>query len=69
MGFLEPKTKADCDRAIAGLEGQIASIKADIARMKGNPGYGPAAIAGAKASLENRKGELAKMKALRRTLK
>lgn len=69
MGFLDPKTKADCDREIARLEGQIASQKASLARMKGNPGYGPAAIASAKASIENSKGELAKMKALRRTLK
>jgi hypothetical protein len=69
MGFLDPKTKADCDREIARLEGVIASNKASIARMKGNPGFGPGAIASAKASLENHKGELAKMKALRRTLK
>lgn len=69
MGFLDPKTKADCDRKIASLEGEIATRKANLARMKGNPGYGPSAIAMAKASIENYKGELAKLKALRRTLK
>ena len=69
MGFLDPKTKADCDRKIASLEREIASRKASLARMKGNPGYGPTTIAMTKAGIENYKGELAKLKALRRTLK
>lgn len=69
MGFLDPKTKAECDREIARLEGQLASQKATLARMKGNPGYGPVAIASVKESIESTKGQIAKMKALRRTLK
>ncbi len=66
-----PKTKADCDYKIADLQGQIAYQKARIASMpNGKAGSAEACNKGlARHQLANLQAELAKLKALRKTLK
>ena len=67
---MEPKTKADCDRLIAREEGLLAQKKRVYEEMKGaGSGYSKSTLAAQKASIETTKGEIAKLKAIRRTLK
>ena len=68
---MNPKTKADCDYAIANKQGQIAHMKATIASMpNGKPGSSEACNKGvARSQLANMQAELARLKALRKTLK
>lgn len=66
-----PKTKADCDREIASVQSLIAHQKARIASMpNGKPGSSEACNKGlARYQLANSQAELARLKALRKTLK
>jgi methylaspartate ammonia-lyase len=61
---MSPKTKADCDQQIANLQKQIAQRKAYIANVPdaGNKAAG-------RRDLARLQGELAELKALRKTLK
>lgn len=65
-----PKTKADCDRQIATVQSQIAHAKARIASMpNGKPGSSEACNKGqARHELANLQSELARLKALRKSL-
>ena len=66
-----PKTKAECDRAIASKQGEIAHMKATIASMpNGKPSSSEACNKGmARHRLAGLQAELASLKALRKTLK
>lgn len=66
-----PKTKADCDNEIARVQSQIAYQKARIASMpNGKAGSAEACNKGvARHQLANSQSELARLKALRKTLK
>lgn len=62
-----PKTKADCDKEIARLEGSIARTKALLSEAKrGKNGYNPGSL---EMSIANMKAEIAKLKAHRKSLK
>ena len=65
-----PKSKADCDREIARVQGQIAYMKARISSMpNGKPGSSEACNKGqAKHQLANLQSELARLKAQRKSL-
>lgn len=71
MGLGSPKTKAECDSRIANVQGLIAHQKARIASMpNGKPGSAEACNKGqARHILANHQAELARLKALRKTLK
>lgn len=63
-----PKTKADYDREIARAESTLAMWKQSYTFMKGHPeNYTRQAIADEKMKVERAKGEVARLKALRRT--
>lgn len=67
---MDPKTKADCDRAIARAEETLAWRKKIYEEMKSRPGnYSKEAIGAEKAKVEYEKGQVKKLKALRKTLK
>lgn len=66
---MSPKTKAECDKAIIQKTKQLADCKNYIAQMKAQYGANSSAVNTGKISLERVKGELAKLKALRKTLK
>ena len=70
MGY-SPKTKADCDRWISTAESNLLTAKTTYERVKaGYPvNYSKQAVADAKIKVEQAKAELAKYKALRKTLK
>lgn len=71
MGLGSPKTKAECDRQIASVQANIAHVKATIASMpNGKPGSAEACNKGQmRHTLANHQAELARLKALRKTLK
>lgn len=76
MGFFSmlmgnPSTKAECDQLIGELQGDIERKKARIASMpNGKPGSSEACNKNQeKYQLGNLKAELAKLKAMRKTLK
>ena len=70
IGFANPKTKAECDERIGVVQGDIARKKAYIAAMpNGKPNSSEACNKNvAKMELAGMKAELAKLKALRKTL-
>jgi hypothetical protein len=71
MGLGSPKTKAACDRDIAAVQSRIAEFKARIASMpNGKPGSAEACQkAQMRQTLANYQADLARLKALRKTLK
>ena len=70
MGY-SPKTKAECDRWISTAESNLQTAKATYERMKAAcpVNYSKQAVAEQKIRVEQAKAELAKYKALRKTLK
>ena len=66
---MSPKTKAECDKAILQKTKQIADCKTHMAMMKAQYGANSAGVNHSKITLERLKGELAELKALRKTLK
>ena len=58
-----PSTKAECDEKIAWLKGTIAK---EQALLKGNNGYGKDSL---RMSIANKKAEIAKLQAHKKTLK
>lgn len=66
---MNPKTKADCDKTILRTQERITEAKTYLATMKAQFGSNSPAANNAKISLEKLKGELAELKALRKTLK
>lgn len=62
-----PKTKADCDKAIARTEGEIAQFKAKLAEAKrGKNGYNTGSL---ESIIADKKAFIAKLKAHKKTLK
>ena len=68
MGMI-PKTKAECDREILRAQQQVTNAKEYIASMKAQYGPNSAGVKNGKITLERHKGELERLKALRKTLK
>ena len=61
---MDPKTKADCDKAIARAQSNLATVKMRLAQCTTDAGK-----RSEKIQVENYKGEIARLKALRKTLK
>ena len=66
---MSPKTKAECDKAILQKTKQLADCKSYVVQMKAQYGANSSAVNNGKITLERVKGELAELKALRKTLK
>ena len=61
---MDPKTKADCDKAIARAQSNLATVKMRLAQCTTD-----GAKRNEKVQVEHSKGEIARLKALRKTLK
>lgn len=66
---LGPKTKAECDIEIANQIRRIEYLKASLASKTGNDSATKASKGQLRYTIAQEKGELAKLKALRKTLK
>ena len=66
---MNPKTTAECDREILRAQQQVTNAKEYIASMKAQYGPNSAGVKNGKITLERHKGELERLKALRKTLK
>lgn len=71
MGLGSPKTKAECDRAIASKLSVIAHVKATLASMPNGKPYSAEWCNKnqMRHTLENHKADLARLKELKKTLK
>lgn len=62
-----PKTRADCDKAIARAEGEIARLKAKLAEAtRGKNGYNTGSL---ESGIAEKKAFIAELKAHKKTLK
>jgi len=65
-----PKTKAECDKQIAYLEGDVEGWKAKLADVKSRKNAGWQTVAGHyQDMIAKKKAEIAKLKAHRKSLK
>lgn len=66
---MAPKTKAECDKSILRAQKRVNDAQLYLATMRAQYGTNSAAANNAKISLAQAKGDLAELKALRKTLK